>query len=101
MPKFKIEKDSSLAPAECYSKLKTFLESDPDLQKMDSGYKCQFNDGGLSGKAKGSKFEADMKVSGSGSSSKVEITVELPLLLSPVKGMVQSTLEKKLAKILG
>jgi hypothetical protein len=51
----------------------------------------------LSGTAKGSKFTANMKVvSQAQGSSLVTIDVDLPLLLTPVKGLVQSTLEKKL-----
>jgi Putative polyhydroxyalkanoic acid system protein (PHA_gran_rgn) len=41
-----------------------------------------------------------MKVSGAGTGSNVTIEVDLPLMLTPIKGMVQATLEKKLQKAL-
>ena len=67
---------------------------------MDSGYKCEFNESAMSGKAKGSQFEANMTVKSDGSGSKVEVEVSLPLLLTPLKGVVQSTLQKKLESAL-
>lgn len=72
------------------------LESDKDLRKMDSSYACQFDEKSFTGSAKGSKFEADMKVVAQGGGAQVEIEVSLPLMLTPLKGVVQSTLQKKL-----
>ena len=63
---------------------------------MDSSYTCKFDEKAMTGSAKGSKFEADMKVTNKGSSCAVEIEVSLPLMLTPLKGVVQSTLQKKL-----
>jgi hypothetical protein len=101
MPKFKVEKTSSLKPKESFDKIKLFLSADPDLKMLDSSYKCQFEDEKMSGFAKGQKFNAQMQVSSSGDQSKVEITVDLPLLLMPFKGLVENTLNKKLDKLLG
>ena len=100
MPKVKVESKSGLAQAEAYSRVKSLLENDTDLQKMDSSCKFTFNDGAQTGSAKGSKFSAEMKVAAVGSGSNVTIEVDLPLMLTPVKGVVQSTLEKKLQKAL-
>jgi hypothetical protein len=96
MPKFKVEAHSKHAPKETYSKIKGFLSQDKDLRKMDAAYACEFDDAKLSGQATGKQFEAKMKVVAKGDGSHVEIEVSLPLLLTPVKGMVQSTLQKKL-----
>jgi hypothetical protein len=63
---------------------------------MDSNYACSFNDASLSGTAKGSKFEAAMKIAQAGPGANVEIEVSLPMMLTPLKGVVQSTLQKKL-----
>lgn len=100
MPKFKVETTSKHSAQDTYQKIKSLLENDRDLRKMDSSYVCNFNDSGLAGTAKGSKFEAAMKVAGTGSGASVEIEVSLPLLLSPLKGVVQSTLQKKLESVL-
>ena len=96
MPKIKVESTSKYTPEETFKKIKHMLENDADLRKMDSGYKCDFNEGQMTGSAKGSKFQAQMKVSSSTPGAQVQIDVDLPLMLTPVKGIVQSTLQKKL-----
>lgn len=100
MPKVKVECQSKRSAEETYKMIRSLLESDGDLRRMDSSYVCQFDDKTLSGTAKGGKFEADMKVISQGDGSKVEIEVNLPLMLTPVKGLVQSTLQKKLDTLL-
>ena len=100
MPKFKVESKSNYSAQDTYLKIKSLLENDRDLRKMDSSYVCNFNDSGLTGSAKGGKFEAVMKVAGSDSGASVEIEVSLPLMLTPLKGVVQSTLQKKLESAL-
>jgi hypothetical protein len=96
MPKFKVETSSKHNANDTYNKIKNVLENDKDLRKMDSGYKCEFNDSAMSGRAKGSQFEANMTVKSVGDGAKVEVEVSLPMLLTPLKGVVQSTLQKKL-----
>jgi hypothetical protein len=96
MPKFKVESQSKHSAQDTYQKIKSMLENDKDLRKMDSSYNCTFNDAAMSGVAKGSKFEAAMKIAGAGAGANVEIEVTLPMMLTPLKGVVQSTLQKKL-----
>ncbi len=96
MPKVKVESQSKYSPEETFKKIKQMLETDRDLQKLDAGYKCNFNESAMTGTAKGSKFEANMKVASTGAGSQVQIEVDLPLMLTPIKGVVQSTLQKKL-----
>jgi hypothetical protein len=96
MPKFKVESKSKHSPQDTYLKIKSLLENDKDLRKMDSNYVTSFNDSGLTGTAKGSKFEAAMKIASADPGANVEIEVSLPLMLTPLKGVVQSTLQKKL-----
>jgi hypothetical protein len=100
MPKVKVESKSKHSAEETFKKIKDLLENDRDLRKMDSKYTCQFNDSALTGSAKGGKFEADMRVTSNGTGCSVEIEVSLPLMLTPVKGVVQSTLQKKLESAL-
>lgn len=100
MPKVKVESQTGLDSAEAYRRVKTLLETDADLKKMDSSCKFTFNDASQKGSAKGSKFSAEMSVAASGAGANVTIEVDLPLMLTPVKGMVQSTLERKLQKAL-
>lgn len=100
MPKVKVESPSNHSPQDTFQRIKSMLENDKELRKMDSAYKCQFNDSAMTGTAKGSKFEADMRVTSKAGGSVVEIEVSLPLMLTPVKGIVQSTLQKKLESAL-
>jgi hypothetical protein len=100
MPKVKVESASKHSAEDTFKRIRTMLESDRDLRKMDANYACEFNDKTFTGSAKGSKFEADMRVTSKGNGSLVEIEVNLPLLLTPVKGVVQSTLQKKLEAVL-
>ncbi|MCM2280809.1 MAG: polyhydroxyalkanoic acid system family protein [Bdellovibrionaceae bacterium] len=100
MPKLKVESQSKYSATETFKKIKQMLETDRDLQKLDAGYKCTFNEGNMTGTAKGSRFEANMKVAAAGTGSQVQIEVDLPLILSPMKGVVQSTLQKKLESTL-
>ena len=100
MPKIKVETESKKSAQETFKAIRELLENDRDLRKMDSSYVCNFNESALSGSAKGGKFEADMKVISKGSGSSVSIEVNLPLMLTPVKGVVQSTLQKKLESAL-
>lgn len=76
------------------------FENDRDLKKLDPGFQCSFDRAKLNGTAEGQQFKAKMSVSGSGQQSSVHIEVELPFHLALVKGMVQKTLEKKLAAAL-
>jgi hypothetical protein len=100
MSKFTLEHESSHSPKEAYDKIKNFLGNDADLKKFDAKLQSQFNDGSLSGTIKGSQFKADVAVLPAGTGSKVQITVDLPMLLMAFKGKVQETLSKKLTKYL-
>lgn len=96
MPKLKCESQSKHSPQDAFAKVKHLLENDHQLKAMDSSYRCTFDDAKLTGSAKGGKFDATMSIQPSGTGSKVEIEVSLPLMLTPLKGVVQSTLQKKM-----
>jgi hypothetical protein len=100
MPKFTVEHKSSHSPQEAYEKIKNFLSNDKDIFKFDSKLQCLFNDGAMSCKMTGAQFKADMTVAAMGNGSAVSVTVDLPLMLSPFKGKVTETLQRKLAKYL-
>lgn len=89
-----------MSASEAFKRVKNLLETDRELRKMDPDYKCQFNESAMSGTAKGSKFTAEMQIRSEGSGSQIEIEVSLPLILTPVKGIVQSTLQKKIESVL-
>jgi hypothetical protein len=100
MPKINLKLPSTHSAKETFEKVKDLFENDSDLKKMDSSYVCQFQDADYSGTAKGTKFSAKMKIDESGSASEVAVDIEIPFMLSPFKGVIKDTLEKKLGKTL-
>jgi hypothetical protein len=100
MPSIKVEKQTKLSAQDSFKRVSDMLSGDKDLRKLDAKYKCDFNPKDLSGTADGSMFKAKMNIKESGGGSKVEITVDLPFHLALVKGMVESTLKKKLEEVL-
>jgi hypothetical protein len=101
MPKFTIDHASSSSAQEAYKKIKEFLSEDQDIRRFDPKLQCSFDDAAMIAALKGAQFKADMVVLAAGAGSKVQVTVDLPLMLTPFKGKVQDTLQRKLAKYLG
>ena len=100
MPTLKIRKSTSLSPQEAFERIKNLLGDDPDLRKLDSSYQCRFNEGTLSGTAEGSKFKAHLQVTTEAQGGCVDLKVDIPLVFTPFKGMVETVLQKKLEKAL-
>ena len=100
MPSVKVTRQTSLSAKESYEKITHLLENDKELQKLDPGYKCDFDASSMTGKAKGKQFKADMNISEQGDGSVVELNVDLPFHLGLVKGLVQKTLQKKVDDLL-
>lgn len=100
MPKFTIDHQTSKNTQETYTVIKDFLAKDADIRKFDSKIQCDFNDSAMSCKMNGGQFKAEVSVAAAGNGSKVSVTVDLPFMLTPFKGKVTETLQKKLAKYL-
>jgi len=100
MPKVSVSHKTTSSPDEAFSKIKTFFETDTDLRKIDPNIKITFTDSAKTGKATASQFSAIFDVKPSEGGSSVNVTIDLPFLLTPFKGKVQETLEKKLKKYL-
>ena len=96
MPKFSIDHSSQLPAAEAFQKVKSFLETDGDLKKLDPKINFVFDPGKRQGTAKGSMFSAELKVESHEKNTHVEISVDLPFALMMIKGMVTKTLSQKL-----
>lgn len=100
MPKVTIDHPSQLSAPDAFSKIKTFFETDQDIRRLDPNLKCTFAESTMTGKAAGSQFKADIAVKNQGPGSVIQVIVDLPLLLSPFKGKVQETIQKKLSQYL-
>jgi hypothetical protein len=79
MPKVSIEKSTSSSAKDTFGKIKSFFENDADIKKIDA---------------------SDVAVTSQGTGSTVKITVDLPFLLTPLKGKIQEMIEKKIGKYL-
>jgi hypothetical protein len=101
MPKITVEHASELSPTEAFTKLKAFFQNDADIRRLDPKLQCTFQDAAMTGHATGSQFKADLSVKPKASGSAVAVIVDLPFLLTPLKGKIQETIERKLAKHLG
>lgn len=101
MPKINVEHTSSVPAAELYEKVKSFFGTSEDIRRLDPKIACEFEDSTMSGKATGSQFKGNFAITSQGTGSKVTVVVDLPLLLTPFKGKIQETIERKLAKYVG
>lgn len=100
MPKLSIEYPTSHGVTDTYSKLKDFFQTN-GIKKYDPKVECEFNDSTHSCILKGSQFKGDFKVSEASPGSHIKISIDLPFLLTPLKGVIQESLIKMLKKHLG
>lgn len=100
MPKVSVSHKTAIPSDEAFTKIKAFFETDTDLRKIDPNIKVTFTDSSKTGKATASQFSAQFDVKPAEGGSTVNVMIDLPLLLTPFKGKVQETLEKKLKKYL-
>jgi hypothetical protein len=98
MPKFTVDHPSTLPANDALAKIKTFFENDQDIRRIDPKIQCRFNESELKGDVTGSQFKAQVKVNPDGAGSKISVTIDLPLLLTPFKGKVEEMIKKKLGK---
>ena len=101
MFKVTIDIDSKYSAPETFTKIKSLFGENSEIKKFDPQMTCTFDEAAYSAVAKGSKVNADMKVAAQGSGSTVSVSVDVPFLLSAFKGQIKSTIEKKLAVLLG
>lgn len=100
MPKVNIDVNSKYNAQDTFQKIKGLFGDDSEVKKFDSSLTCDFDEANHTCNAKGSKFSATLQVKPSSNSSTVSVVVDLPMLLSPFKGQVKSTVEKRLNSLL-
>jgi hypothetical protein len=100
MPKVTVDHTTSLNTESAFEKIKTFFETDADLKKIDSSIKVEFSKQSGSGKVVGKQFQAEIAIKQANQGSQVTVVVDLPFILTPLKGKVQETIQKKLNKYL-
>ncbi len=100
MASFTVEHETNLSKEDTFKKVKKFFEETDSLKKLDGSLEYKFDEAQCTGKVKGSKFDCDLKVTGS-NPAKVQITVNLSFFLTPFKGKIQETLQSKISQVLG
>lgn len=100
MPNFKVEHQTTLPSAQTFEKVCDYLQNSEGIKKLDGNLKFDLNPGAKTGHVKGSKFECEISVTGE-NPAKVVLSITIPLLLSPFKSSIESTIKEKMTKILG
>ena len=100
MPSFTVSHETEMSPEETFSKVSDYFKNSEGLKKLDANLNSEFDPSNKSGKVKGSKFECDLKVL-EGEKTKVVLQISIPMLLTPFRSTIESTLKDKMTKILG
>lgn len=96
MPKVTVTQQSSMTPDEAFQRIHDVLSNSSDLKKLDSSYSFKADKESLSGVASGKLFTANLHVQDRKPGCLIEIIVSLPFHLAFAKGLVRSTLERKI-----
>ena len=98
MPTIKVKHSTAKNVEDAFKKIKEFFQSDETLKKLDPKITFNFQEDQKKGQANGSQFKAHFAVTPDSAGSAIEVTVELPFLLTPFKGKVEETIQRKLQK---
>ena len=103
MAKIRVSKSIKKEANEAYSSLKNFFdnaEAPPFASELGSGEKPQmeWNDSERTGQFKAGKVHGCFSVLGNCPCT-LEIEIELPIYMAPLKGMIEKTLKNHLEKI--
>lgn len=101
MPAIQMSTPSPFSKVETYQKIRSFLDTDQTLRKLDSQLTTSFQDEQFSASAKGKQFEAQFTVRELNEKSEVHVKIDLPFTMALFKGQIESKLKEKLAQVLG
>lgn len=97
MPQVKVNQEIKGKRTAVYGAVKEYLEGRDTLQKL--GASIDWNDKKFSGEIEASSFSGSLTVSDGDKASTVSIVIDLPLLLTPLKGKVEEELKKHLGRV--
>ncbi|RZA06906.1 MAG: hypothetical protein EOP11_09135 [Proteobacteria bacterium] len=97
MPQVKVKQEIAGEKTKVYKAVKKYLEGKDTLKKL--GGSIDWDDKACSGAISASNFKGDIGVTEKTGKSTVEITIALPLLLTPFKGKVEEELKKHLSRV--
>lgn len=97
MPKVQVKREISGEKKKVYGAVKEYLEGRDTLKKL--GAEMDWNDKTCSADIEASNFKGNLSVTEKSGKSLVEISIDLPLLLTPFKGKVEEELKKHLGRV--
>lgn len=101
MPKFVIESSSKFNKEQTYEKVKTYLDKEQEkIKKFDPSVALELDDENKKGQLKGRSLKAQFDIEESGDQCHVSVHVDIPFILTPMKGKITSILEHQLKKYL-
>jgi hypothetical protein len=97
MPKVSVKREIAGEKKKVYGAVKKYLEGRDTLSKL--GATMDWDDKACSAEIEASNFKGSVQVNEKGGKCLVEISIDLPLLLTPFKGKVQDELTKHLGRV--
>lgn len=97
MPQVKVKHALAGEKKKVYAAVKAYLKGRDTLSKL--GAEVEWDDKACTGEISGGSFEGNLVVNEKAGKSEVEITISLPLLMTPFKGKVEEELKKHLGRV--
>ncbi len=97
MPKVKVSRAIPGKRSEVFAAVKAYLEERAPLKKI--GADVDWDPKSCAAVIEGSNFKGSITVEEQKGKALVEISIDLPLLLTPFKGKVEEELEKHLSRV--
>jgi hypothetical protein len=97
MPQVKVKQEIAGDKKKVFSAVKKYLDGRDTLTKL--GATIDWDEKSCTGDIEASNFSGKLTVAEAKGKSMVEISVDLPLLLTPFKGKVEEELKKHLSRV--
>lgn len=97
MPQVTVKREIAGEKKKVYSAVKKYLEGRETLSKL--GATMDWDDKACAGEIEASNFSGSLTVTEGKAKCTVEISIKLPLLLTPFKGKVEEELTKHLGRV--
>ncbi|MGE3262212.1 MAG: polyhydroxyalkanoic acid system family protein [Bacteriovoracia bacterium] len=97
MPQVKVKHAIAGEKKKVFAAVKSYLQGRDTLSKL--GADIEWDDKSCSAEISGGSFEGNLAVTEKSGKSEVEITIQLPLLMTPFKGKVEEELKKHLGRV--
>ena len=97
MPQVTVKREIAGEKKKVYGAVKKYLEGRETLSKL--GATMDWDDKACSGEIEASNFSGSLNVTEGKAKCTVEISIKLPLLLTPLKGKVEEELKKHLGRV--